>query len=170
MTNPINKLSKEEIDAKVEFVLKTQELMKTLAKQIESTKAELETQYVKPVSQSEEVLGNKFKVIKTARDMGKNAIDYAKASELLKPEELKLVEKKIIDVDKLKALIKAKIIDGTVLPIIKTVSWASATSFGCIHDTKILEIEISKDKKSKTKEVEPQPEKTKSLFEKIFSK
>jgi len=102
------KMSKEEIDAGVDFILKTKELIKTLEAQMEAKKAELETQYVKLVSESEEVLGNELKVVKTARDMGKNEIDYAKTAKLLTPEQLALVEKKVIDVPKLKALIKAK--------------------------------------------------------------
>ena len=102
------KMSKEEIDADVDFILKTKEFIKVLEAQMEAKKAELETQYVKPVSESEEVLGNELKVVKTARDMGKNEIDYAKTAKLLTPEQLALVEKKVIDVPKLKALIKAK--------------------------------------------------------------
>jgi len=157
------KLSKEMIDFKVEEILKSKELIKTLQKRIETVKAELETQYVKPVSKSEEVLGNEYKVVKTARDMGKNEVDYGKAAELLKPAELALVEKKIIDVEKLKALIKAKIIDGGVFKIIKTTSWVAATGFGHIENVKTVNVEIKPETLKREEEVK------KSLIQKLFN-
>lgn len=158
------KLSKEMIDYKVEEILKAQELIKTLGKRVEEVKAELETQYIKPVSESEEVLGNEYKVVKTARDMGKNSVDYSKAAELLKPAELTLVEEKVINVVKLQALIKAKIIDAGIFKTVKKVSWVSATSFSHIENVKTIKVEVKPETLKREEAVK------KSLIQKLFNR
>jgi len=138
----MSKFSKEQIDAKVEYVLRTKEMIKALQEHVADVQKELESGFELPAKDAEVLIGNEYKVVKTPRNLGKNELDYNAAAQLLTPEELKLVEKTIIDVEKLKAMIKSKAIDECLLPMIREDKYTYATSFKHIENVKTTEVKI----------------------------
>ena len=143
----IEGLSAEEIDAMVEFVLKTQEVIKALEIEVEAAKNKLRTNFILPAKEREALMGNQYYAEKIPVDLSKNDLDYTKAALLLTPEELTLVMDKVINVLKLKAMIKAKAIDACLIPMIKTENWTSKMLLK--HRNDVQTIVIKSDEKVK---------------------
>lgn len=141
------KLTPNQIDEKVESILRMKEIKAQLEKDIKEAQIILESQYTQPINVKEYLVGNRYRVEKRPRDLGKNDLDYNKAAELLTTEELKLVKKEVIDLDKLKAFIKAKAIDKCLIPMIKTEKWTFSTNYEHIEvKENTVTIEMKKTK------------------------
>ena len=150
----IEGLSAEEIDAMVEFVLKTQEVIKALEIEVEAAKNKLRTNFILPAKEREALMDNQYYAEKIPVDLSKNDLDYTKAALLLTPEELTLVMDKVINVLKLKAMIKAKAIDACLIPMIKTENWTSKMLLKHRNDVQTIVIKPNEKVKvfKKTKE------------------
>jgi hypothetical protein len=144
------KLTKKEIDVKIERLLKIDQESKTLAKEIKEIKTTLEAQYVLTPDQKETIYGNITYLEKVPVELGKNSYDIEKLRPYLKAirggsKAIKKIE--VLDTKILDAFVKEGKLPPEALSNCNESKWTFKSMFKRI-ETVAANI-IIKDKKAK---------------------